>query len=290
MASPAINELERIERKRELLEKLLAFARQLARLQGGVETLQQMLKPSQTPGRKSSAIADFCTQLARHDTADLQQKLQALDGLIARELDGIITLSKLSQDEFIAQYASGAADDLIALETKLIDFRRKGQINVAMRYLLHERGAKVEAARLPVTQEQISERLDSLRSEELRCRSRIRDEISAQMADIRQVLADPKHPESLKQQFAPTLTWLQQGLDLLASGGKLDELPVFIETVVMADERPPPLPTMVVENVVPTETTDVVKPAPLRRKMGFWRRLQIWINTPWGVRWKDIGK
>ena len=290
MTSETFEDLERIERKRKLLEQLLAFARQLARLQGGVETLQQMLKPSQTPGRKSSAIAKFCAQLSRHETPDLQQKLAALDELIARELDGIIALSKLTQDEFIARYASGATDAVAALEAKLIDFRRKGQINVAMRYLLHERGILLEAARLPITQEHVSERLEALRSEEGRCRNRIRDEIQEQLADVQRVLDDPRQPDALKQKFAQTLAWLQQGLDVLARGGKLDELPFFIETVVMEDKKPI-LPAAVV-----AVKGDSPKPSPApvaisaktQRKLGFWQRLRIWVNTPWDVKWKDV--
>lgn len=295
MSPPIMSELSRIERKREMLEQLLSYARQLARLQGGVESLQQMLKPSQIPGKKTSAIADFCKQLDRHDTPELKDKLRSLDGLIAAELKGIIELSELTQDDFVSRYTkTDSSDGLAELEARLNHFRRRGLMNIAMRYLLHERGAQVEAAKLPITQEQVSDRLVALRGEEARCRNKIRDEINEQIADVEWVIKDTRQPPALKMQFAQTLNWLQQGLDVLERGGKLDELPFFIETVVMEEQQPTATKLLATASAADTHNsstltrTDILQSKP--RKLGFWRHLWAWANSSWSVKWKDIDK
>jgi hypothetical protein len=161
-------QLDQISRKRQALEQLLLLAHQLSRMQGGMGMLQQMLKPSQAPGRKATALEQLCDALAPRSTDELRRQLAALDELIARELSSVVVLSRLTRAEFIQRYceSKGAADAAALLEKQLEEFRRNSQTNVAVRYVLHGRGIQLKAAELPISQEAVAQRLEALRTEE----------------------------------------------------------------------------------------------------------------------------
>jgi hypothetical protein len=284
--------LELIRRKRAALEQLLLLAHQLSRMQGGMNMLQQMLKPSQAPGRKVSAIEELAAGLGDRATAELQRQLAALDQSIARELSSVVVLSRLTQEEFIQRYceSKGAADAAALLERQLEDFRRNSQLNVAIRYTLHRRGIQLRAADLPIAQEAVGQRLEALRAEEQRCRQQLAQRAQDLLGEVDAALADPACAPAERLQHRATRRGLEVALRTLAAGDSLEDLPLALATAadgdVDADEKP------LVEQRAhePPVATKTAAPAatPSPRKLGFWRKLQLWLNTPWQTKWKDI--
>ena len=282
------------ERKRAALEQLLLLAHQLSRMQGGIGMLQQMLKPSQAPGRKVSAIKQLGAQMARHSSPQLQEKLALLDRLIARELSSVVVLSRLTRAEFIQRYceSKGAVDAAALLEKQLTDFRRNGQLNVAIRYVLHGRGMQIKAAELPISQEAVAQRVAALRGEEQQCRQQLTEQAQDLLAEVDTELANPATPPDIQTLHRATKNGLQQTLNLLASGRSLEELPLQLTTP----------PELSLNAALDTETDAAPatakapvhvprkKPAPAQKKppRGFWQKLRLWLNTPWQTRWKDI--
>lgn len=287
LSSATDGKLDQLRRKRAALEQLLALAHQLSRLQGGMGLVQQMLKPSQAPGRKVSAIEQLAAQIDSHPTAKLQEQLGALDRLIARELSSVVVLAHLTQAEFIQRYceSKGAADAAALLEKQLGDFRRNGQLNVAIRYVLHRRGVQLRAAELPIAQEAVAKRVEALRGEEQQYRKRLRADAQELLTEVDDLLA-ADYPLDIKVQYATTRDDLRQTLQLLDSGLPLEELPVSLEQPLIV---PPPgatAATPAVQPVAPGVAATV--PATPPQPRGFWKKLRLWLNTPWQTRWKDI--
>lgn len=289
--------LDQLSRKRVALEQLLALAHQLSRMQGGMGMVQQMLKPSQAPGRKVSTIEQFCTQMEAHTNAQLQDKLAVLDRLIARELSSVVVLAHLTQAQFIQRYCEtkGAADAVELLEKQLTDFRRNGQLNVAIRYVLHHRGVRLKAAELPISQEAVAKRIAALRDEEQSCRQNLKRGAQDLLLEIDAVLDNPAASDELKETYTATKSGLEQTLQLLADGRGLETLPLNIATAgIEASAASASTKTPTSNNAAPARKTAsnknsaaTAKKAPPPRR-SFWQKLRLWLNTPWRTRWKDL--
>jgi hypothetical protein len=309
MSLDTTTKLDQLSRKRAALEQLLLLAHQLSRMQGGIGTLQQMLKPSQAPGRKTSAIEQLGAQLTQHTSAQLQQQLAALDAVIARELSSVVVLSRLTRAEFIQRYceSKGAADAAALLENQLENFRRNGQLNVAIRYVLHSRGVQIKAAELPISQEAVAQRIAALRGEEQQCRQQLTEQAQDLVAALELELADPATPPDIKLQHRATKKNLEQTLQVLASGRSLEELPLQLDMPVESSPNTafatpagatgdssaaPPLAPRNKQGVPHNRrSTSPGNPIASQKKppRGFWQKLRLWLNTPWKTRWKDLG-
>jgi hypothetical protein len=292
-------QLDQISRKRQALEQLLLLAHQLSRMQGGMGMLQQMLKPSQAPGRKATALEQLCDALAPHSTEELRRQLAALDELIARELSSVVVLSRLTRAEFIQRYceSKGAADAAALLEKQLEEFRRNSQANVAVRYVLHGRGIQLKAAELPISQEAVAQRLEALRTEEQQCREQLTQQARELLVDIDAAIANPDcSAAELARQMASKLR-VEGTLKMLEQGRSFEDLPrelsgedaplvarmarPEIETGNAARPAPPAAPKTAAKQMAP------VKP---EKPLGFWKKFKLWLNTPWETRWQDIDK
>jgi hypothetical protein len=294
------HQLAQISRKRAALEQLLLLAHQLSRMQGGMGMLQQMLKPSQAPGRKASSIEQLCAALAPRATDELRRQLTALDESIARELSSVVVLSRLTRAEFIQRYceSKGAADAAALLEKQLEEFRRNSQLNVAVRYVLHGRGIQLKAADLPISQEAVAQRLDALRTEEQQCRQQITQQAQELLVDIEAAVANPACTAAeLARQLSSKLR-VENTLRMLAQGRGLEELPRLLDADVdaVADavagtmRMPAPPAPKSHDNPQATAKTLPAVTVPAPDSIGLWEKFKLWLNTPWETRWKDIDK
>jgi hypothetical protein len=282
--------LAQISRKRVALEQLLLLAHQLSRMQGGIGMLQQMLKPSQAPGRKASAIEQLCSALAPRSTDELRQQLAALDGRIARELSSVVVLSRLTRAEFIQRYceSKGAADAAALLEKQLEEFRHNSQSNVAVRYVLHGRGIQLKAAELPISQEAVAQRLEALRAEEQQCRQQIAQEAQELLADVDAAIANPAcSAAELARQLSSRLR-IENTLRMLEQGRSLEDLPRMLEDDAEAPATPAAVAAVKAAPVAPTKASLQAAAAEQPSPLGFWRKFKLWLDTPWETRWKDI--
>jgi hypothetical protein len=287
-------QLAQISRKRAALEQLLLLAHQLSRMQGGMGMLQQMLKPSQAPGRKASIMEQMCSTLASRSTDELRRQLVALDALIARELSSVVVLSRLTRAEFIQRYceSKGAADAAALLEKQLDEFRHNSQSNVAVRYVLHGRGIQLKAADLPISQEAVAQGLKTLRTEEQQCRRQLTEQAQELLADIAVAVAvaNPDCSADDRAQQQAARHGIENTLRLLDQGRSLEELPRRLDAAADAAliaQRPR-------ASAAPGEKARAKMPktaaAPNPVTLGFWGKFKLWLDTPWATRWKDIDK
>jgi hypothetical protein len=214
-----------------------------------------MLRPSQIPGRKAEA----------QETPHLLSRLATLDKAIVSDFRFIVALSTLHAETFLAQYAKAIrdADGVAASKARLVDFRRKGEMDEAIRYVLYERGVLQAAARLDLSQEEIANRLDSVRM--LAARTRL---------DL-------------------SLTMLEQNCSLDDLPAKVDviELSGDEEAVAGAPEPEPPMahatePAAPVKPAEPSPPPATSLPEAAPRRRSFWQRLRLWLSSPWTVRWR----
>jgi hypothetical protein len=274
-----------------VLEQFLSYAHQLAQLQGSMEAVQQMLKPSQTPGKRDSAIAEYCKKAETMSTQQLLSTLQTLDKAIAIDFKEVVALSQLSPDELIAQHvkANKGTDVFEAAKARLVEFRRKGQMNVAIRYVLYERGVQQSAAKIPFSQEEVADRLGALVDEDHECRGKLKNNMEGMVADIKAIVTSPTCPEPLKQRVMTVKETLESSLTMIAQGKSLEELPMTVEVIELSSDIPePPAPEPPAAPVQSVPAQQAPAQPEARRKRGFWGKLRIWLGSSWSVKWRDI--
>ena len=315
-------ELVSIQKQREMIEKLVAFSQQLARIVNTMESVQHMMRPSQIPKQRQFALLhQLIDRMQTMETEQLYTRLQTLDTEVEKEIKNILALSQLKEDDLEKKYADKTRAE-IAVSHKirlkeLKDFSRKAQTNVAIRYSLHSRGCSLETAKLPFSQEEFAVRVQDLKSQEHECRNKLALHIESLINDTKIVLNTPQFPDDLKKQIANVKLNLENQLEHIKNGEDIDGIPVFLESLEIealeidptgtSDSTPigddPDTSTTEAQDNDKTggaasssELIDPTKPPTLEdlqaqyRQKGILGRLWMWLNTPFGVTWKDISK
>lgn len=288
-------ELARLREKREVLEQLFGYAHQLTHLQDTMEVLKRMMKPSQTPDASTAAIAEYCKKAASVDTPELRSMLETLDKAVASDVEVIVSLSEPATKASMARRAQSARhiDTFAALKARLGEFRRKVEMNVAIRYILFERGVRPEAAKLPLSQNDVAERLDTVREEERHCRGRLKVEIEGMVENMQSIIANSACPNPLREHTLKVRDNLEQCLTILAQNRSLEELPTSVEVIELSGDdetgNVDPQAVPVADSRKEGHGAPAAAPepaAPIRHS--FWQRLRIWLDSPFSIRWRDI--
>lgn len=315
------DELIEIRQKLESMEKLIAFAQQLARIVESMESAQHMTRPSQMPKKRRFALLhQLVEKLKTVETDELLVRLKKLDKEVQKEIRKILVLARLKVDDvhkrFTAELKEEVAKTHETMRNELKDFSRKAQTNVAIRFTLHERGYPVESAKLPISQEQLGNQVETLKAEENNCKHKLIDHMESLIEDTDFILQNSKFPEDIKQQVKIVKTNLQNNLAHIKDGGNIDDIPVFIESLEIkltgsVDSTPAEIDSILEEESRTTEppehdepkleddpsleiTTEESPSSTLKelqnqyRQKGFFGRLWMWLNTPVGVTWADI--
>lgn len=278
-------ELSRLREKREVLEELLSQAYQLTNLLGSMELVQQIFDPAQSPAQATGGMALYRAEAAALATPALLASLETLDKDIASDFGQILALSMPGAKASVAGSSkSGEVKDVIAAtKARLRDFRSRGEMNVAVRYVLHERGVPCAATTLPVSPEEIAARLATVRKEERHCRGRLRNEMEGMVADVDRIIAKPDCPDPIRRRMLALRDNLDQSLALLAENRSLDELPTTVEVIELSSDEAPPEPKVASVPLPPAAAGTL-------HKRGFWQKLRLWLNSPWSVRWRDLDR
>lgn len=325
------DELKTITKKRAALERLISFAKQISKMCGGLEAVQEMAKPSQIPKKgKFAFIGQMAHRLQPIDSDQLQDRLGKLDKAVQKELGAIIKISKTSEEQFFQLYQQSSEKEMASsydlLVNQLQDFKRKAQTDVAIRFVLHERGAPLTHVKFPLDQETLSGHVDTLKGREGQVRQRIRKEVTDLIADTQKMIDMPQLPEDIKSELGPLKNQLEKIVADIDAGKEIDVIPDCFEVVDMSSGDEVVMDTLPMEpeedsepqvaaanlketheENVPTKAEPRAKavqpppkqakaapvaqkkePQPEKPKPGFFSRLKMWIFSPWNVKWKDL--
>jgi len=283
-------------KRRQALEQLISFARQITSAGDSMEALQYVTRPSQTGDRKRfSFLSEMAHHLEAQTTDLLKERLSQTDKLLIAETELFLHLAALSEEEFFARHQGAEAEEIQhsiqMLEKRLQAFRRKAQTNVAIRLVLDERGAQLKALHLPISQEQLSVEVLELRQKEQKCRDKIIREVNSLVTETNHLLSQPLYPESVVQAMQQNRARLQEALLHLQAGKSLEDLPFHIEVHEEVRTLPEPFEAQdapaVSEPLLPSQ---IPLPATEESPTGFLRVFSRWLNSGMEVSWKDAGQ
>ncbi len=280
-AHPAIEDYRRLLGKKRALEQVVRIAESVEQLNSGLQGVVLMGRPSADLHRNVLRYFERLDETVRVlPTQKIRATLQRLEQRIKGSIREIMALAEggagISEESSLSEPTASA----------LNEFRRTAQTAVALRIVLRERGEPTRATALPVDPELLRRRVDEVSEQEKACRNRVMGDIKGMQRDLQAILTTSDMPEVMKTLARCTLEELQQNLRHLEAGGSIEKLPHSLEMVEMAEELPvtPPEPS---EPQPPPHP-----PAPLTNspKRGFLDRLELWLNSPWSVSWKDTRK
>lgn len=313
------DDLEQLHKKRELLEQLLAFTKQINQVANGLDLVREIAKPSQRVNKKLfKLLLALIQRLEPLDTEELRERLTTMDAQVHKELSRMMVLSRMSEEEFLQHFGNSCSKQLAATYDALLQeidaFRRMAQTNVAIRYILTQRGALLDACSLPISQEKLGETVETLRVKETECRKKVEAKVKDMIADTDALIACDKYPQELKTRLISIRVGLAGNLQRLQDGESVSDVFVSIDAFEISDDtaEPEPAPAEEFDNsavatraseaekpeVVAPETPAPVERAPEKDLSGVPKSflgivllagdVDTWLRSPWQVSWRSI--
>lgn len=290
VTAPALTpaeELNALRERRQALERIVRVTQVVERLHRGLEAALLMGQTPRELARKAQGYLRHLDQATLiQPSKDLQIVLANLDREVQGSLARVMAFAKQEQEQELSEQIATAPQppgDLSSIFALLGKFRRGAQTAVALRLLLRERGVAIAPVQLQVSRAEIETQIQVLKARENVCRALVKDEIAQIQASLERLLEDERFTESVRLVMRNVQADLRRNLAHLEAGGSLDELPVLVEAIELAEE---PLPAM-----APSPAPSV-PPAPLpaerRRRLGLLRHLWLWLTGPWGQGWNEI--
>lgn len=302
-SSDTSDQLKRLTDKRLALESLIKITVSIQTQQASLQELSVIAKPSQDfPAKLVKHIDQLSQGLGDLPIAELIQRLDTIELVMAKSLNKILLLAKLEVSELTAnQLTSLSIDDFV---DAIANFKRRTQTAVALRYLLNDRGVTIPSFSLAIPQESIVEYIETLKDKEKRYVKQIRKEIVSIVKDSDKMIIDSSLTDSMKKEILNVRQAMQVNLEHLDSGGSVRDIPNVFETIVLESqnvdsiflqpEKREPLSTS--EGAVAEEPDKAKKTLSAQQLVldvgqeSFFNLLKKWLSSPWNVSWRSIKK
>ncbi|MDX5298433.1 MAG: hypothetical protein LPK85_05720 [Gammaproteobacteria bacterium] len=321
----ASEELQFLERRRNILERLILVARSIETLK---KSLENLLNPGSDEEAQKPEILASLEALGRKvrnlSDADVQLRLSNLDERVKSKFRIIGPLIDTLSDE------AANTDALEGAQEHIEEFKRQAQTALTLRVLMQRRGRPVSRLDLPLNRQSLLEKLKQLASREQQARKRVVSEVYSLTADIEQLLAKPDLLDTMRALLQQVLEGLKENLQHLLAGKSIQHLPLEMDSIDVGAPMRFNVPLPVVEEDVATDIVEAAPVIPHRhdttapesdtavasasvttpstsdkattgkppsaaaepalpvRRIGFWRAVKEWIFSPWEVTWKDV--
>lgn len=288
---PFTQQVALLEKKRAVLQGLMHLSEVLEQLRSGLQAMLQLGGGGQT----QVSLADMRSfQIIRERVAalsdgELRSGIQSLDQRVQQSLGEMCQLALQLVDD-----ARASQHDLEHINPKVNQFNRFARTAIAMRILLERRGQPVAPLQLILPQAEIEQRLARVQEKEQGISRALVKHIQGMREDLVLMLGNPACGESQRQFYQVLDQALAANLAHIEAGLSLSELPMPIDSIEVGEQTVQTPPAQVSDappakaSSPPSEVQTTQ--AALAPAQGFVPRLKAWLNSPWHVGWKDVGK
>jgi hypothetical protein len=284
------------------LEQLLTAARSLDLLHKGLESSLQLGKSTAALPAEAQRLylsLDSKTQAMPDD--EVLKRLHQLERKITLQLKNLAPLI----DPLVSSRPQQGDEQVTALASQQLDvFQRQAKTAITLRALLHKRGLSVPVLPMPIPESVVKQKLAVIKLQEQRCRVQVTEGVDAMATDINALMAHSECSDAMSETLGQVLDDLVSAQEHLSAGLSLDSLPISIDIIdaqIVNDEPPEPDLAPAEDMTALSESTALseestskaaeVLAAPAARNLpakSLWQKLILWLNTPWGTRWRDI--
>lgn len=289
--------VELIKEKRQLLKRVVLITRSTERMQDSLKSVLILGKPStDIPKGMLKYYHILSNKIKQKSSRKISWYLNKLEELIKSNLQGIVEITmeehEVSLSGLSGQAEEGYSDEAMRL---LSEFKRQSQTAVALKILLQQRGVYTPGTAVKESVQQIEGHIKRLERREEKQRKQLHTHITQMHADLSGMFKSDQYSDEMKKVFRKVMTDLESDLRAIEHGEKIDKLQLSFEVVETGVERKKD--PVQVQQQVATETEEYLEEfdqdAPanaLPTKVGFFRTLLRWLNTPWSVSWREIKK
>ena len=293
----SLSSIELIKEKRQLLKRVVSITRATERMQDSLKSVLILGKPSTNiPKGVLKYYHILSNKIKQKPTEKISWYLDKLEELIKSNLQGIIEISleehEAAPSDLSNQDEEGYSDEAMRL---LNEFKRQSQTAVALKILLQQRGVYTSGTAIKESVQQIEGHIERLEKREEKQRKQLHTHITEMHTDLSSMLSSGQYSDDMKKVFSKVMIDLESDLKAIERGERIDELPLSFEVVETGVERKKD--PVQVQQQVADETEEYLEEfdqdAPtdaVSTKIGFFRTLLRWLNTPWSVSWGEITK
>ena len=308
-------QLARLAVERSALEQLLTAARSLDSLHKGLESsLQLGISTAALPAEAQRLYLSLSSKTQSMSDDEILKRLHQLERKITLQLKNLEPLVSSTPQQGDKQAAALASQQLDV-------FQRQAKTAITLRALLHKRGLSVPVLSMPIAESVVERKLAVIELQEQRCRMQVTEAVNTMATDINALMAHSECSDIMSETLGQVFDDLVSAQEHLSAGRSLDSLPISIDIIdgqVLNDESPvadlPPAEDIAAgamaaqsESTALNEPTALDESAPLSEEpaskaaevaaapaakdlpaKSLWQKLILWLNTPWGIRWRDI--
>lgn len=285
-----INEqIQEFEKKRELLASLIRVAQDLNGHTHALYDVQLLAKPSQKfPSRASHYKDELGPSIREMDDSQIKLRSERYDHQTAHLLDALLEFIDITQHQVtIDEEPSEFSDEA---RFQLDEFKQVSHTAVALRILLQDLGVFLPAVRFGFPQEWIGEQIEDLKHTNHNLRDKVKDRIAELILEAEEMLCSKKLPAATHDSLAYAQHCMMLNLEFLEHGGNIEKLPHDFEELELNSLPENAVNTYIEERIPVLE--DIVKDPTAEdesdARLGFNKKLKLWLNTPWKTRWRDL--
>ncbi len=292
----SLSSIESIKDKRRLLKQVVMISRATERMQDSLKSVLILGQPSTSiPKGLLKYYHVLSNKIKQKPTEKISWYLKKLEELIQRNLDGIISITMLDYDvsmsgQMSGQDEEGYTDDAMNL---LNEFKRQSQTAVALKILLQQRGVQTSGTSIKIPIREIEGHIRRLEIREEIQRKQIKTHIKEMQEDLGYMLNSDQYSDEMKKVFRKVMANLEDDLNAIDQGTRIDQLSLSFEVVETGEKercgQDEAQQEIVSETEEYLEEFDQGELADaVTKRMGFFRTLLKWLNTPWSVSWEDV--
>ena len=232
---PPTTELQLLQEKRGALEQVVKIAEAVERLHHGLTAVLLLGKPTHLISNhaiESFEALDEKTHIL--PSIQLHQILEQLEKNVQEKLASILQIAKLD-DQDLLTVSEGPDATTEAPEILLKEYQKLAQTAVALRVLLHARGERTKATHFSMPADYIRQKICDIAKRENLCRNRVRKQVMRLIQDTGKLLKRKDLPNGMQEMLQTSREGLMANLLHIKAGGNLQNMPVAIEVIEIAD-------------------------------------------------------
>ena len=286
-AGSVSEEIRLIKQRRKSLNHIIKFTLDVSRLQKSLESVLLLKKPtSDIPRDLLKVLGNLSDKVANLPSKELMKRLTLIEKSIQDDMNAIMNITEQSKN-IDASNSNQLEDDSEKQQSLINDFRRRINTAIVLKLHMRTRGMKVAETTVPVTAEELVSQVSKLAVEEIKCRTKTKDELKAMDNQMETIINNEDCPEAMKNYASKLRQEINQNIVHLDKGKDIEKMPYVVEIIQMGENKTTKTePTSkATETLVSVEeTTNIIK----NENLSFFRKLSKWFSTSWTVKWKDI--
>jgi len=283
------HQLDAFEYKQQRLAVLIRTALGINRHTAALEDLLLLSRPSQSfPAKVSQYIARLKDKTSALSDQQLSLQADKYENSCQRLLQSLRQSMQQTQHLLTDEHQQEVFPERVQKRFK--QFKNFTQTSVGLRALLQERGLVRAPMKFGFPQAWLGEQIEQLQQTNRQLRQRVKTHLFELIHDAQSLLTHPDLSGAVENGLHYVEAAMRENLQHLEAGGRLQQLPHNFEALELTSlpQNQSPDSELPLLEVTEAEVEEITPTAIASTQTGLWKKLQLWLNSPWEKRWRDL--